>query len=317
MRILVTGASGLLGKEIVIRLEAIFAKDSIFSPARSELDLLNSIEVESFLVNNGIDTIIHCAAHVGGIQANISNPDVFLYNNVQIDLNLIGLATKVRVPRLLYFGSSCMYPRLAPQPMKESDIFTGRLEPTNQSYAIAKLVGNEMVRIASSQLGLHYRTVILSNIYGLVQSEDPSNSHLIGAIHNKFKKAISANESEIEIWGTGSARREFTHVNDIAVWVSKNITRIHLLPETLNLGFGRDFTVLEYYQIFSLLLGKEFEFRFNSEMPDGMPAKLMDSSIAMEQFGWKPEIGPTQGIQILLDYWNKDIPIGERTIKNV
>jgi GDP-L-fucose synthase len=317
MRILVTGASGLLGKEILNRLKEKSTDEAIFSPTRSELDLLDSLEVEKYLLRNRIDTIIHCAAHVGGIKANISNPEVFLYSNVQIDLNLIGISTKIRVPRLLYFGSSCMYPRLASQPMKESDILTGLLEPTNHSYAIGKIVGNEMVRVASSQLGLHYRTVILSNIYGLVQSEDPSNSHLIGAIHKKFETAISAKESEIEIWGTGSARREFTHVNDIAAWVSKNISRIHLLPTTLNLGFGEDFTVLEYYQTFSKLLGKEFVFRFNSEMPDGMPAKLMDSSIAKVKFGWKPEIGPIQGIQMLLDYRNKNISIGERTLKNV
>ncbi len=317
MRILVTGATGLLGKEIVNRASGKFTRETIFSPRKSELDLLDSTVVEKYLKKNKIDTIIHCAAQVGGIQANIRSPEIFLYNNVQIDMNLIGLATKLRVPRLMYFGSSCMYPRLASQPMKEIDIFTGLLEPTNQSYAIGKLVGNEMVRVANSRLGLDYRTIILSNIYGAVQSEDPRNSHLIGAIHNKFRLAISTNQSEIEIWGTGAARREFTHVKDVADWVVGNISRIHSLPETLNLGYGQDFTVLEYYKIFANLLSKDFQFRFNTDMPDGMPAKLLDSSIARDQFGWKPQIDPTWGIQMLLDYRDKQISNEEGLFKNV
>jgi len=314
VRILVTGATGLLGKEIVDRASHKFTRDIVYSPRRSELDLLDSAAVENYLKKNEIDTIFHCAAHVGGIQANILSPETFLYNNVQIDINLIGLATKLRVPRLMYFGSSCMYPRLASQPMKEIDIFTGLLEPTNQSYAIGKLVGNEMVRVANSNLGLDYRTIILSNIYGAVQSEDPRYSHLIGAIHNKFRLAISTNQSEIEIWGTGAARREFTHVGDVADWVVGNVSRIHSLPETLNLGYGQDFTVLEYYKIFASLLSKNYQFKFNTEMPDGMPAKLMDSSIAREQFGWKPQIDPTKGIQMLLDYWDKQISSPRRTL---
>lgn len=317
MRILVTGASGLLGKEIVSRGKSKFSKGAIFSPSRTELNLLHAAAVEKYLIDNKIDTIIHCAAHVGGIQANILNPEIFLYSNVQIDLNLIGLATKLRVPRLMYFGSSCMYPRLASQPMKETDLFTGLLEPTNQSYAIGKLVGHEMVRIASNRLALDYRTIVLSNIYGAVQSEDPHNSHLIGAIHNKFRTAITTNRSEIEIWGTGSARREFTHVNDIAEWVTGNVARIHELPEILNLGYGQDFTVLEYYEIFASLLNKDYKFKFNVEMPDGMPAKLMDSRIARNQFNWKPQIDPSKGIQMLLEYWDNQISMVEGPPKNV
>jgi len=297
-RILITGGSGLLGKALI---NALDLKDSIIlAPQRKDLDLTDNLMVKGYFESNRIDLILHCAAVVGGIQANIENPYYILSTNLKIDLNILEASISHEIGEFIYFGSSCMYPRDSKQPMSESQIMTGKLEPTNEAYALGKLVSAEMLRTISEKRGWSYKTIVLSNLYGSGQSEDPQESHLIGAIHNKFKQSRSSGSREIDIWGLGLARREFTHVNDVATWISGNLHRFSELPQVLNLGYGTDFSINDYYQFFSDVYGGDFSFIHDLSKPEGMPAKLLDSSVAAMQFGWAPQISPYDGIHKLI-----------------
>lgn len=298
--ILITGATGLLGNAV----KKAF-RDSglnLLVPSRSMLDLKQSYAVENYFQQNTVDIVIHTAAKVGGIQANMQNPTEFIFDNLKIDLNLLEVCISREVKDFIFFGSSCMYPRDASQPMSESQILTGKLEPTNESYAMAKLATAEMVKSVAITRDWSYKTLVLSNLYGPGESEDPKNSHLVGAIHKKFRDAVLTNSKEIEIWGSGNVRREFTHVEDIANWLVQNITHISKFPNVMNLGFGIDYSVKEYYEFFSKAYDGGFQFKFDLQKAEGMPVKLLDSSIAKKYFNWSPQISPNQGIHNLVNY---------------
>lgn len=297
-RILITGAKGLLGRA----LNSSFGLGdyAVFCPSREELDLSNYLKTTSYMKDNRIDAIIHCAAVVGGIQANIENPLNFISANLRIDLNILDASVSNEIKELIFFGSSCMYPRDAEQPMQESQIMTGKLELTNEAYAMGKLTTAQIVRTIAETRGWSYRTLILSNLYGPGQSEHPQKSHLIGAIHRKFRESKERGLTEIEIWGSGKARREFTHVDDISIWLAENFSRLSEFPQYLNLGYGSDFSINEYYQYFSEAYSKNFIFTHNLSKPEGMPVKLLDSSVAQSKFAWAPRISPYDGIHKLV-----------------
>lgn len=297
--ILITGSTGLLGKSLS---EAFENRGlNLLTPPRSILDLKQTISVEKYFQRNHVDCVIHCAAKVGGIRANLQNPSQFIFDNLRMDLNLLEACSSKMVKEFIFFGSSCMYPRITNQPMNESQILTGKLEPTNESYAMAKLATAEMVRSIAISRGWSYRTIVLSNLYGQGEREDPPNSHLVGAIHHKFREAILSGSLEIEVWGTGKVRREFTHVLDVASWLAENVSRVSEFPIIMNLGYGIDYSVEEYYEFFSNAYSGEFKFKFNLKKPEGMPAKLLDSSMAKKYFNWSPMISPERGIRELVN----------------
>lgn len=298
MRILITGGSGMLGRAISKFLAKSSDDHVLFFPTRSELELLHHESVHSYLVENQIDSIIHCAALVGGIQANIANPFKYLNTNIRLDSNLMSAALTTEVTNFLYIASSCMYPAHTSQPMKESQLLTGALEETNEGYALAKIVGTKAVESVGQ--GLNWRTLVLSNMYGPGDKYDISASHLIAAIITKVLEAKNINAPTIQMWGTGNVRREFTFVNDVAEYISKIIFNLDKIPQTMNLGSGTDFTVHQYYELVCQALDFSGEIISDPTRPEGMLTKLMDSSIAIQN-GWNPRTDIRTGIQTTIE----------------
>ena len=300
MRILLTGSTGLLGNAIIS--SSISDQHEIIAPNRKNLDLLNQSQVMNFLSQNHFDLVLHAAAKVGGIQANVNSPFEFGIENITIDANLISACRYTGIRNFIYFGSSCMYPHDTTQPMKINQILTGKPESTNQNYALAKIVGSELVSSVSDQYKLNYKTLILSNIYGIGERLDKVNSHLIPAILLKFRVAKNTQEKDVHVWGSGLARREFTYASDVTDWLSHNIEKIDSWPKQMNLGYGTDFSINDYYSFAEEISGLKVKFEYDLTKPEGMKQKLLDSSIASNHFGWSPKTHPKEGMSKLWEW---------------
>ena len=295
MRILLTGSSGMLGSAIH---EAVIQKKpdvEIFTPSSSELNLLDSKLVEEKIAHFKPDQIIHCAAKVGGIQANIADPFSYLFSNVLMDLNLINVAKSQRVNSLLYFGSSCMYPADTNQPILESQILTGALEKTNEGYALAKILATKLISTIATQFKLDWHVLILSNLYGPGDKYSENNSHLVAAVIQKIDTAIRSSSNTVEMWGDGLAKREFTYVNDVASFVVNKIGKTKSMPTVMNLGAGEDYTVRRYYEKIAQVMGFGGEIISLPSKPVGMKRKLMDSELAASH-GWNPKTDLDSGL---------------------
>lgn len=255
---------------------------------RSIVDLRDSERVRDMIGREKPDVVVHAAAKVGGIHANIAHPVEFLAENLLIDSNVMMSALSHSVPNLVYVGSSCMYPRDYRQPLVESDILAAPLEPTNEGYALAKITGSRLSSYISREHGLNYKTIIPSNLYGPGDNFDPKSSHLVAACIAKVHAAKNTNLEKIEVWGDGFARREFTYVDDLSNWLMKALPEISDWPELLNLGVGRDYSVNDFYQSAMDAVGYRVELVHDLSKPTGMHQKLMDSSLASETFGWSP-----------------------------
>ena len=294
LSILITGSGGMLGGSILA--EAQHSGLSVLHPLRAELDLRNKAKIENYFDDHDIDTVIHCAARVGGISANIESPADFILENLLIDSNLLTIAREKKVKSLVYFGSSCMYPRDFPQPLREIDILGGPLEPTNESYALAKISAARVVTSTAIQDGLSWRVLIPSNLYGPRDNFNPSSSHLVASIINKAIEAKLNKLSEIEIWGDGNARREFTFVGDVAKFVIDNLDTISSWSLMMNIGVGVDYSVREYYEKVCENLNLSVRFTFDKSKPAGMRQKLMSSALA-QKIGWNPSTQIDEGLQ--------------------
>lgn len=286
MRILLTGGSGMLGS--AIQRELLRTTHTLLSPSSGELNLLDTKSCQDYFRENKLDLIIHCAAIVGGIQANIDSPYEFLNSNINIDANLLDSARTFKIQNLIYIASSCMYPKNSLVAMPEELIGTGPLESTNEGYALAKLVGTKKVSVTAQELGLTWRTLVLSNLYGPGDHFDKDRSHLIAAIIAKVAEAKFSDSRVIDMWGDGSARREFTYVNDVAEYISTNLENLEALPTVLNLGSGIDYSVKEYY--LAVLKAFDFDAEITSDIskPSGMQRKLLNIERA-QLFGWIPK----------------------------
>jgi GDP-L-fucose synthase len=292
-KVLITGGGGMVGGNI-----ADHARKSgwqVFTPSSADLDLRDVSLTLEYLKDQGIGSIIHCAARVGGIAANIAAPADFILNNLQIDSSIISSARKLKVQKFIYFGSSCMYPRDISQPMGEEKIMSAPLEPTNEGYALAKIAGAKSVESVAKQDSLDWKVLIPSNLYGPRDNFDEFTSHLIPAVIRKIAKAKTDNTSSIEIWGDGQARREFTYVSDVADFIVKNFGSITDWPGMMNIGFGTDHSIDEYYGAIGKELGFKGSFTHNLEKPVGMKRKLMDSAVA-KRYGWNPQTDLQTGI---------------------
>jgi GDP-L-fucose synthase len=294
LSILITGSRGMLGGSILSKAQ--LSGLEVLHPNRTELDLRNKLQIQSYFNSHDIDTVIHCAARVGGIAANIENPADFILENLLIDSNLLTIAREKKITRLIYFGSSCMYPRDFPQPLQEIDILGGPLEPTNESYALAKIAAARMVTATAIQDGLAWRVLIPSNLYGPGDNFNPSSSHLVASIINKVLEAKEKGLTEIEIWGDGSARREFTYVGDVAEFVIDELEKVSSWQLMMNIGAGVDFSVKEYYEKVCELINFSAKFNYDTTKPAGMKQKLMNSALA-QQFGWNPPTKLGDGLQ--------------------
>ena len=301
MRVFVTGGTGFLGATLINLLKT--NQDiELITPTSKDCNLLEKSSVIKNLEKYAPDTILHLAAKVGGIFANINNPTNFLLQNIQMDSNIISSAIEKGVKEFLYIGSSCMYPLETPEPFKEIDLKFGSFEKTNEGYAIAINVGIALIEKICLEFGLDYRCVILSNLYGREKIKSNANAHLISSALDKFIEADKSNKDTIQIYGSGTVKREFTHVTDVAEWLAMQIRDISKLPTRLNLGSGSNLTVREYYDQVNSNFDYRFGYYFDLSYADGIKSKLLDSTIAQEKYGWEPKIKIDIGIKDALKY---------------
>lgn len=301
-KIYVAGHRGMVGSAIV-RLLRIQGYDNLVSKTRKELDLRNQSEVNHFIRSEKPDLIIDAAARVGGILANNDFPYQFLMDNLQMQNNLIAAAHENDVNNFIFLGSSCIYPKLAPQPLKEEYLLTGSLESTNQWYAIAKITGVKLCQAIRTQFGKDYTALMPTNLYGPYDNFDLKTSHVLPAMIRKFHEAVQNGHSPVTLWGSGSPMREFLYVDDVAravLFVIENN-----VPEfLLNVGTGTDITIKDLAYIIQKVSSHKGEIQWDSTKPDGTPRKLMDISV-LHHYGWKHEVDLEEGIQSAYS-WFKD-----------
>ena len=291
--IFVAGHRGLVGSAIVRRLKAAGSKPLLLR-TRSELDLTDQAAVEAFFAAEKPEYVYLAAAKVGGILANSSYPAEFLRDNLAIQTNVIHSAWRHGVRKLCFLGSSCIYPKLAPQPLKEEYLLTGALEETNEWYAIAKIAGIKMCQAYRRQYGFDAISLMPTNLYGPDDNFDLQSSHVLPALIRKFHEAKSRGDREVTIWGTGTPRREFLHVDDMAeaaVFLMANYSQ----EDFLNVGIGEDISIRELAELVGRIIGFQGEIVTDSSKPDGTPRKLMDVS-RLQALGWKAQIPLQQGI---------------------
>jgi GDP-L-fucose synthase len=269
---------------------------------RDEVDLKDSVETFKFFSKYKPDLVVHCAAVVGGILANISNGPKYFLENISIDNSVLNASRSLGVKELVYIGSSCMYPRNIKHALKETDILSNYLEPTNQNYALAKIFGAHLTKSISIEDKLNWRVFIASNLYGPYDSFNGKNSHLLAAIINKAVEVKENRGKYIEMWGDGKTRREFTYVEDFAKWILTSSKFLAELPHVLNVGIGIDYTVHDYYRMVLKALELNIRIVPNATMPEGNSRKLMDSSLA-KSFGWNPITGIEDGILKTLEWY--------------
>ena len=292
-KIYIAGHNGMVGSAIDRKLKAEGYNNIIFRTS-AELDLKNQNLVNSFFALEKPDYVILAAAKVGGIHANNTYRAEFIYENIMIEANIIHASYLNKVNKLLFLGSSCIYPKLAPQPLKEEYLLSGYLESTNQPYAIAKIAGIEMCDSYRSQYGCNFISAMPTNLYGTNDNYHPENSHVLPALLRRILLAKKNNDSNVIIWGTGTPRREFMHVDDLAdacFFLLKNYNQAGLV----NIGWGEDISIKEIAQLIANEVGYTGDLKFDTSKPDGTPRKLMDTT-KINNFGWKPSIGLQEGI---------------------
>jgi GDP-L-fucose synthase len=293
MKVFLTGGRGMLGRHLMTELELL--GHQVAAPNSSELDLRDSLATSTFIERTEPDAVIHAAAVVGGIQANIDGGGRFLTENLEIDHSVIFGAKNLGVKNFIYIGSSCVYPANRMEPLQISDILSGPLEPTNASYALAKISGAKAVEAFDSVEGFNWKTLIASNLYGPGDHFEPGRSHLLAAIISKVQAAKEEKSAQIVMWGDGKVRREFTYVIDFAKWVGGSISNLQNFPSLMNVGCGDDFTVQEFYELVMRELSFEGKLVADLSKPNGNLRKLMDSSVA-RSLGWNPSTTISEGI---------------------
>ena len=289
----VAGHRGLVGSALVRNLHANGYRN-ILVRTHKELDLRNLDDVRKFFSEGRPEAVVIAAAKVGGIQANSIFPVEFLLENLQIQNNLISTSFDFGVKKLLFLGSSCIYPKLAVQPIHEDSLLTGPLEPSNEPYAIAKIAGIKLCQAYARQYGTDFICAMPTNIYGPGDNFDLQNSHVLPALIRKVHEAKVNGLREVTIWGTGTQRREFLHADDLADAL-RFLLENYESPEIVNVGYGEDVTIHDLVQIIAHVLGFEVEIVFDTSKPDGTPRKLLDSS-RLQKLGWKPRISLKDGI---------------------
>lgn len=301
-RIWVAGHKGMVGSALVRQLEK--TDDQVLTVDRNAVDLRDQSAVQSWLTANRPDIIIFAAAKVGGIYANDKYPADFIYDNLAIELNVIHGAHLAGVDRLVFLGSSCIYPKFAPQPIREDSLLTGALEPTNEWYAIAKIAGIKLCQAYRKQYGRRYISVMPCNLYGPNDNFDLQTSHVLPALIRKFHEAKISQAKEVVVWGTGSPLREFLHVDDLARGVI-HCMNVYDEYEHINCGAGTEVTIKDLAETVKDVVGFSGSLVFDTSKPDGTPRKLMDSS-RLHALGWKPTISLTDGIRSSYEWFMRN-----------
>ena len=318
-KIFLAGHNGMVGSAI-LKLVKKQPNTEIITKSRSELDLTNQTEVYSFFKKNSFNEVYMCAAKVGGIYANETYPADFIYENLAVQNNIINASHETDVGKLLFLGSSCIYPKLASQPMAETTLLTGELEPTNEPYAIAKIAGIKMCEAYNRQYDRDYRSVMPTNLYGPNDNFHPQNSHVIPALIQKFHNAIISNAKNVTLWGSGTPKREFLHVDDMAsasVHVM-NLTQKDYQSVTsshhshINIGSGVDHSIKELAELIAEITNFKGDLIFDTSQPDGSPRKLLDVSL-LKSCGWSPKIDFKTGLSDTYDWYKKNINVARST----
>ena len=300
-RIFLTGGSGMVGHNILEHPAA--GQYEFFAPDIPELDLFNFGAVKTYIEKVKPDIVIHAAGKVGGIQANMAQPVAFLLENLDLGRNLVWAARQCGVKKLLNLGSSCMYPRNAPNPLKEEMVLQGELEPTNEGYALAKTVVSRLCSyISRENPEFSYKTLIPCNLFGRWDKFGPENSHMIPAVIRKIYLAKLNGEKTVEIWGDGAARREFMYAGDIADCIHRAIANFDAMPQLMNAGLGGDHSVNDYYRAVAEVAGYEGSFTHDLAKPAGMARKLVDTS-RMKAWGWAPSTSLKDGIAATYEFF--------------
>ncbi|MEN9417838.1 MAG: hypothetical protein RI988_1458 [Pseudomonadota bacterium] len=302
-RIFIAGHRGMVGSAVVRRLQAL-GYTNLVTATHAELDLTDQAAVRAFFAQKKIDRVVLAAAKVGGIHANNTYPAEFIYENLMIQANVVHEAHRAAVQHLLFLGSSCIYPRNAPQPMREEALLTGTLEPTNEPYAIAKIAGIKLCESYNRQHGRDYRSVMPTNLYGPGDNFHAENSHVIPALLRRFHEAVQDGANEVVIWGSGTPMREFLHVDDMAaasvhvMELPDDTYRAHTQPmlSHINVGTGVDCTIRELAETVARVTGFKGQLVWDTTKPDGTPRKLMDVS-RLAALGWKASITLEAGLR--------------------
>ncbi len=306
-KIYVAGHRGMVGSAIMRTLQD-QGCNNIVTRTHEELDLTNQAAVRAFFASEKPDQVYLAAAKVGGIHANNTYPAEFIYQNLMMEANVVDAAFRNGVRKLLFLGSSCIYPKMATQPMLESALLTGTLEPTNEPYAIAKIAGIKLCESYNRQYyashGVDYRSVMPTNLYGPGDNYHPENSHVIPALIRRFHEAKVSNSPAVTIWGSGNPRREFLYVDDMAVACVHvmNLPQVICIQQSqpmlshINVGYGEDVTILELAQAVARTVGYIGQIQTDPTKPDGTPRKLMDSA-RLKSLGWKPQVGLEDGLK--------------------
>ncbi len=302
-KVYVAGHRGMVGAAIIRQLEQL-GVEKIISRTHAELDLCDQVAVRAFMQAQKPDFVVLAAAKVGGIYANNEYPAEFIYQNMMIEANVIHEAWASGVNNLLFLGSSCIYPKFAKQPMAESELLTGVLEPTNEPYAVAKIAGIKLCESYNRQYGTDYRSVMPTNLYGPGDNYHGLNSHVVPAMINRFHEAKQDNLPSVEVWGTGKVMREFLHVDDMAaasvfvMQLDKATYQANTQPmlSHINVGTGEDVTIAELAQTVKKVVGFKGELVFNADKPEGTPRKLLDVS-RINKMGWQASIGLEEGLE--------------------
>ncbi len=295
MKVLLTGGRGMLARSI--RSAWSDKNAELVAVGRSDVDLTDARATREMLERIGPDVIVHTAAKVGGIAANLGDQSSFLMENLLIDSSVMKGAFDLGVKNFVYIGSSCMYPKDFRQPLVESDVLAAPLEPTNEGYAIAKIAGARYCGYLSAQFDVDYKVVVPSNLYGPDDDYSLAHGHLVAAAIRKAHDAKRTGARSIDVWGDGTARREFTYVGDVSQWIATALPSLSSWPSLMNLGFGQDHSVLDYYRYALEVVEYDCELVTDPSKPAGMQMKLMDSTQA-KRFGWAPSMGMVEGMRV-------------------
>ncbi|CAN5619833.1 GDP-L-fucose synthase [soil metagenome] len=305
-KIYIAGHRGMVGSAIFRKLQSV-GFNNIITRSSTELNLIDQQAVQDFFASEKPEYVFLAAAKVGGIVANNTYRADFLYENLMIQNNVIHQSYTVGVKKLMFLGSSCIYPKLATQPLKEEYLLTGQLEPTNEPYAIAKIAGIKMCEAYRSQYGCNFISVMPTNLYGPNDNYDLKNSHVLPALIRKFHEAKVENKPTVEIWGSGTPRREFLHVDDLAEAILF-LMHHYNEPEFVNIGTGEDVTIKELAKLVKNITGFQGALIFDSSKPDGTPRKLMDVS-KLNSLGWRHKIGLEEGIKKVYEVFKVDFKL--------
>jgi len=303
--VFVAGHRGLVGSAICRRLQN--EGIAVLTASREQVDLKSRSAVDAFFAGNEIEQVYLAAAKVGGIHANDTFPAEFIYENLAIQTNVIDAAWRAGVKKLLFLGSSCIYPKQAPQPMQEDSLLTGPLEPTNEWYAIAKIAGIKMCQAYRKQYGFDAISAMPTNLYGPGDNFDLSTSHVLPALIRKFHEAKAAGTTSVTVWGTGTPRREFLHVDDLAD-ACLFLMRNYSAPEIVNVGWGQDISIMNLAELIKDVVGFQGDIKLDTSKPDGTPRKLLDTS-RLASLGWKPSIGLEAGIRGTYDWYANHVRV--------